>query len=64
MRITTDPERCVGAGQCVLAAPDVFDQREDGTVLLLAPAPDAGKREPAREAAARCPSLAITLHDG
>jgi len=31
MRVTVDQDRCIAAGQCVAAAPDVFDQRdEDG----------------------------------
>ncbi|MFF0087030.1 ferredoxin [Streptomyces canus] len=32
MRIDVDADRCVGAGQCVMAAPKVFDQNDDGTV--------------------------------
>lgn len=36
MKITVDEEKCCGAGQCVLIAPEVFDQRdEDGIVVLL-----------------------------
>ena len=58
--IATDRDRCVGAGQCVLAAPDVFDQSdEDGRVLLRpAASPDA----PAvRAAIDLCPSRALSL---
>ena len=33
MKITVDEEKCCAAGQCVLIAPEVFDQRdEDGIV--------------------------------
>ncbi len=49
MRISVDTDRCVGAGQCVLSAPDVFDQDDMGIVLVLAEPAD----EPAREAARR-----------
>ena len=36
MKITVDEDKCCAAGSCVLAAPDVFDQRdEDGIVVLL-----------------------------
>ncbi|WP_345556986.1 ferredoxin [Streptomonospora halophila] len=36
MHVTGDRRVCVGAGQCVLAAPDVFGQDEDhGLVLVL-----------------------------
>lgn len=38
MKVIIDENKCVGAGQCVLAAADVFDQRdEDGIVVLLNP---------------------------
>ncbi|AIA01915.1 ferredoxin [Streptomyces noursei] len=63
MRITIDSERCVGAGQCVLSAPQVFDQDEDGIVTLLAaPGPDEAAK--VRIATALCPSGAITAHEG
>jgi len=36
VRVLADRDRCVGAGQCVLSAPDVFDQSDqDGRVLIL-----------------------------
>ncbi|MFH8410975.1 ferredoxin [Streptomyces sp. NPDC018019] len=63
MRITIDSERCVGAGQCVLSAPAVFDQDEDGIVTLLAE-PGADEESRARIAGALCPSRAITVHEG
>ncbi|MFI9031219.1 ferredoxin [Streptomyces sp. NPDC053560] len=60
-RISVDTERCVGAGQCVLSASAVFDQDDDGLVTVLAPPADAAAVESAREAAAVCPSGAITV---
>ncbi|MFK8844224.1 ferredoxin [Streptomyces sp. Ac-502] len=63
MRITVDPDRCVGAGQCVLNAPAVFDQDDDGLVTLLTePGPD--QESTVRLAGALCPSRAITVHEG
>ena len=29
MRVIVDKELCIGAGQCVVTAPDVFDQDDD-----------------------------------
>ena len=29
MKVVIDQDKCVGAGQCVLLAPDVFDQRDE-----------------------------------
>jgi ferredoxin len=64
MKVTVDLDKCVGAGQCVLAAEDVFDQRDDdGMVVLLNPNPPAERAADVKEAAAVCPSLAITVED-
>jgi ferredoxin len=64
MKVTVDKEKCIGSGQCVLAAPDVFDQQEDdGIVVLLNPDPPADLAEDVRQAAAVCPALAITVED-
>lgn len=62
MRVEVDKEKCVGGGQCVLAASEVFDQRdEDGVVVLLADAPGPELHEKVRLAAALCPAVAIRL---
>ncbi|MEE4544788.1 ferredoxin [Streptomyces sp. V4-01] len=62
MRITVDTDKCCGAGQCVLAAPEIFDQREDdGIVVLLTEHPPQHLRAAAEEAAQVCPAGAITL---
>ncbi|MEU4832896.1 ferredoxin [Streptosporangium sp. NPDC023615] len=65
MRITVDTGLCCGAGQCVLLAPDVFDQGEDdGIVVLLDPSPAEPLRAAVREAAAVCPTSAISVDEG
>lgn len=64
MKITVDQTKCVGAGQCVLAAPDVFDQRDDdGIVMLLDATPPPSAHQAVREAAQLCPALAIHVED-
>jgi len=64
MKVTIDTDKCISSGQCVLSAPEVFDQRdEDGLVILLAPSPPAELAEGVRRAAALCPALAITVQD-
>ena len=46
MKVTIDTAKCIASGQCVLNAPDVFDQRdEDGIVVLLNPNPPAGAED-------------------
>ena len=63
MNITIDEEKCCGAGQCVLAAPAVFDQRdEDGIVVLLNASPPHEQQTAVRDAAAVCPAAAIAVH--
>jgi len=62
VKVAVDRERCVGAGQCVLIADDVFDQRdEDGLVDLVDAAPPAARLADVRHAAAACPASAITV---
>lgn len=64
MKITIDQDKCVSSGQCVLAADDIFDQRdEDGVVILLDPTPPAERATDVKQAAALCPALAITVQD-
>lgn len=63
MLIEIDESKCCGAGQCVLAADDLFDQRdEDGVVVLLDATPEEGAMKRAMEAAAHCPASVITVH--
>jgi ferredoxin len=64
MKVIIDQDRCIGAGQCVLSAPDVFDQRdEDGIVVLLKENPPEELHEDVRQAARVCPALAIHLDE-
>lgn len=64
MKIEIDHDSCMGVGQCVLAAPDVFDQYEDGRSLLLIQEPDAVHHRAVRDARDVCPLGAITLQEG
>ncbi|MDX2681476.1 ferredoxin [Streptomyces sp. NY05-11A] len=62
MRVEVDVPKCVASGQCVLLAPDVFDQRdEDGMVVLLDETPPAELQDAVRESATVCPAAAIRL---
>ena len=62
MKVSVEADKCVAAGQCVLLAPEVFDQREeDGVVVLLDEAPGPEHHEAVREAALVCPAAAIHL---
>jgi ferredoxin len=64
MKVSIDQHRCVGAGQCVLKAPMVFDQQEDdGMVILLNDHPPSEDQAAARLAARVCPAEVITIHE-
>ncbi|MEV0907749.1 MULTISPECIES: ferredoxin [Streptomyces] len=64
MKVVVEEDKCVAAGQCVAAAMDVFDQRdEDGIVVLLDENPPAELADDVRNAAAVCPALAIRIEE-
>lgn len=64
MKVTVDQDICASSGNCVMNAPEVFDQRdEDGVVVLLNPNPTADQADGARKAAAFCPALAIQIEE-
>lgn len=61
MPIHVDETRCIGAGNCALLAPDLFDQRDhDGVAIVLDPDPPADMTELLDQVIQRCPSGAIT----
>ena len=61
MRIKADTGVCVGSGQCVLADPTVFDQDDDGIVVLLSDHPNDQAAARARQAVGLCPSGALSI---
>jgi len=62
MKIRVDRDRCRGAGQCALTAPELFDQSDDdGTVVVLDQRPSPDLHGQARMAAALCPNSVISL---
>ena len=60
-KVHVDEDLCIGAGQCVLVAPQIFDQDDKGLVILLDAAPPRALHEAARKAAKLCPARAITI---
>jgi ferredoxin len=62
MRITVNQDRCCGAGLCADLLPSVFDQNDDGVVVLLDPAPAADLHHDVEQAEFACPSGAIMIH--
>lgn len=63
-QIEIDIDRCMGAGQCVFAAPQHFDQDEDtGLVIVLRGNVLDEDRDSVVEAIRECPVQAIKLVD-
>ncbi|MBY0286282.1 MAG: ferredoxin [Mycobacteriaceae bacterium] len=62
MHVTVDYDLCEGHGQCLLAAPDVFDLPDgaDKVVVLNADPPE-GEHEAVVRAAAMCPAQALRV---
>jgi ferredoxin len=62
MKVVVDEHRCISAGNCVLAEPAVFAQREDdGVVVLLDENPPDELAHSVAEAIDVCPAQAIAL---
>ena len=62
MKIVVHYDKCISAGQCVLAADDLFGQNEDdGVVVVLSEQVPAARLEAALDAARRCPTGAIEI---
>jgi len=65
MKIVLDATRCELHGECVMAAPDVFEIGEDDVdaVTVLNPEPGEKHRNAVEEAALMCPVAAIRIED-
>ncbi|MCX5214875.1 ferredoxin [Kitasatospora sp. NBC_00240] len=64
MQVILDQDRCCSSGQCVLTAPEVFEQSdEDGLVTLRQEHPAPGLHADVRLAAVLCPGGAITASE-
>ncbi|CAL9410580.1 ferredoxin [Streptomyces albus] len=61
LRVTANPETCAVSSLCVYRLPGVFDQDEDGLVVVLDEEPDAELHEEVRRAARGCPTKSIRV---
>jgi ferredoxin len=61
MKISADRDVCISAGNCVMAAAAVFDQDEDGIVVVLVEDVPEGEEDRVREAVKLCPSEALRI---
>jgi ferredoxin len=61
VKVTVDRDACISSGICALDAPRLFDQDDEGVVLLLTDSPAAEDEQLARDAALGCPASAISV---
>lgn len=64
MRITADLGKCRAYGNCLAAAPDIYDLTEDDVVMILEPNPAPDREEAARSGVRQCPSKALAVEEG
>lgn len=63
MIITVKKDACVGSGQCALVAGSLFDQDDNGLVMLINSEPAAAEELAAKKAASLCPARAISVSE-
>ena len=64
MKVTALTNRCIASGACVLAASQVFTQREsDGVVEILQERPSLDQLQKVQQAVAACPSQVFVVEE-
>lgn len=61
MKIEADHDDCIASGNCVMISAALFDQDDDGIVVLLAEDVPESEEELAREAVKNCPASVLRL---
>jgi ferredoxin len=61
VKVDADREVCIQAGNCVMVAERLFDQDDDGIVVVLVDEIPGGEEDKAREAVKLCPSQALRI---
>jgi len=63
VKVEADRDVCIQAGNCVMTADSLFDQDDDGIVVVLVDELPEDELDHAREAVKLCPSQALRLSD-
>jgi ferredoxin len=61
VKVQADRDVCIQSGNCVMISDDLFDQDDDGIVVVLVDEVPEGEEDNAREAVKMCPSQALQI---
>jgi ferredoxin len=61
MKVYVDREKCQGHSRCVMLAPQLFDQDEQGYAFARSEDVPPGMEDLARQAEENCPESAISV---
>lgn len=61
--VKADFNACQGYANCVVAAPDVYDIDDEGTVVLLKDSITDDERPNVEDAVSSCPVSALSIED-
>ena len=61
VKVSADRDVCIQAGNCVMVADSLFDQDDDGIVVVLVDKVPGDEEDRAREAVKMCPSQALKI---
>jgi ferredoxin len=61
MKLEADHDACIASGNCVMISAELFDQDDDGIVVLLAEDVPESEEDHAREAVKICPASVLRL---
>jgi ferredoxin len=62
MQLEADRDACIASGNCVMVSAALFDQDDDGVVVLLTDEVPDDEADHAREAVKLCPASALRLN--
>lgn len=63
MHVTATSDTCAVSSLCVYHVPEVFDQDEEGRVVVVQPRPRPELHAGVRRAARGCPTRSITVQE-
>jgi ferredoxin len=63
VKLQADRDICIQSGNCVMISDDLFDQDDDGIVVVLVGEVPEDEQDNAREAVKMCPSQALQIAD-